>query len=268
MLNTKASTVPSWTRWHTLGLGLLLVGMIGLELFVPGDLRVTTWLSVLALLVVFALLVGHGITGRWLGVLIDSTNKISLSRLQMLLWTILILSGLLTAVAANVAAGVDEPLTITVPASLWLLMGISTASMIGSPILQNVQQQRAASVVAKQQALAQFARRSVDPVYIRFSGQMVMNQSVDAASIADIFAGSGVSTVGLVDIGQIQMFFFTLTLLFAYGTGLAHLFSTEAPLLAFPTLDAGMVALLGISHTGFLVNQAIPQNVSSTNLLN
>ena len=181
----------------------------------------------------------------------------SLSRLQMLLWTVLILSGLLTAVAANAAAGVNEPLAITVPASLWLLMGISTASMIGSPILQRVQQNRSASAEAKRHVLAQFARRSVDPTYIRFSGQMVMNQSIDAASIADIFAGSDINAIGLVNIGQIQMFFFTLILLFAYGTGLAQRFSMSAPISAFPAVDVGMVTLLGISHAGFLVNQAV-----------
>ena len=256
MVTAKASATPTWTTGHSLGLGLCLAGIVSLELLMPIALRVVTWLNVVVLLAAFTLVVGHGITGRWLGVLIDTANRMSLSRLQMLFWTFVVLSGLLTAVTANIQAHVNEPLAITIPAPLWLLMGISTASMVGSPILQHIQSNRATNTKAQQQAME---HQSLDPTSIRIGSENVINQGVDGASIADIFAGSDISTLGLVDIGQMQMFFFTLILLFTYGVGLAHLFSTPAPILALPTLDVGMVALLSISHAGFLANKALAQ---------
>ena len=242
-MTTTAVSSAGWTSRHTLALGTILAGIVLLELLLPASLRVLAWLSALALMAAFALVVGQGITGRWLGVLIDSTHKMSLSRLQMLLWTILILSGLLTAVAANVAAGVSEPLAITIPAPLWVLMGISTASMVGTPILQNVQQRRPTPAQASQAPLTAS----------HFSGQLVLNERAEAASSADLFAGSQVGTLGLVDIGQMQMVFFTLILL------LAQLFTSGGAISALPSLDTGMLALLGISHAGFLADQAIPQ---------
>lgn len=237
---------------------VILVGGTALELLMPGSARALTWVCVMGLMAIFGVVVGHGITHRWLGLLIDTEHKVSLSRLQMILWTILILSGFLTVVAANIDSGLVEPLRVAIPPELWVLMGISTSSMVGSPILQRAKQSRMVSDEEKQRTIDQLAQRSVDPSRVSFRGQVVVNHSLDAASIADIFQGSETGTVGLVDIGQVQMFFFTLVLVFAYGTALAGLFSTGEPIRALPVVDTGMLALLSISHAGFLVNKAIP----------
>lgn len=60
------------------------------------------WWETMVLLAGFAIVAGHGITGYWFGALIDSRSKMSLSRFQMTLWTILIISAYLTSVVINI----------------------------------------------------------------------------------------------------------------------------------------------------------------------
>jgi len=80
---------------------------------------------------------GHGILGLWRGLLVDERNKMSLSRLQMILWTIIVLSGFLTVALLNIRSRQADALSITVPPQLWLLIGISTTSLIGAPLILN-----------------------------------------------------------------------------------------------------------------------------------
>ena len=76
-------TSPVWRGWHTVSLLAILVVFIAIEVLAAPSQRFSAWLIIMALLISFALIAGHGITGHWLGLLIDSRNKISLSRLQM-----------------------------------------------------------------------------------------------------------------------------------------------------------------------------------------
>jgi hypothetical protein len=69
------------------------------------------------------------------GILVTERNVMSLSRFQMVLWTLLILSGYLITVMRRVHAGIANPFDIGIDWKLWALMGISTASLVGSPLL-------------------------------------------------------------------------------------------------------------------------------------
>jgi hypothetical protein len=60
------------------------------------------WLILLALFVAATLILSRTFTRRWLGVLIDERNKYSLSRFQMIFWTVIILSAFMASVLANV----------------------------------------------------------------------------------------------------------------------------------------------------------------------
>lgn len=97
------------------------------------------WLVSLILLSGSCVAIGYCITGVKLGLLIDGRNKIRLSRLQTVLWTIVIISGLLAAAVLNLAKG-EDPLNISIPSDLWFLMGITTASLVISPIIKNEKQ--------------------------------------------------------------------------------------------------------------------------------
>jgi hypothetical protein len=253
----------TWTSWHSASLLGILAAVFIVELL-PAPPRLWTWFSIMALLGLFAVVAGHGVTGLWLGLLIDTRNKVSLSRLQMTLWTILILSGFLAAVITNIDSGQPEPLSIAIPSELWLLMGISTASLVGSPLIVGLKKSRPVSEDEKVRALDQLSRQSVDPSKVAIRGQLVVNQNAETARIADLFQGSETGNAGQLDLGKLQMFFFTLVLLFAYGTALAALFKGGGgPIIALPAMDTGMLALLAISHAGYLVNKALPHSESA-----
>jgi hypothetical protein len=223
-----------WTRWHTFGLLLIVVGMAALGVATPGlNLsRLASWVLILALFLLFFVVVGHGFTGRAQGLLIDDRNKMSLSRLQMVLWTTIILSALLTVALTNIGQRADAPLGINVPGELWLLMGISTTSLVGSPLLKSTKMS---------------------------DGKIETRDNLGQAEVADLFRGEELSNAGVLDMAKVQMFFFTLVLVLAYGAQLGNLFAHSlTPISSLPNIDQSMVALLGISHAGYLANKAIP----------
>lgn len=244
------STVPVWTRWHTIGLVVIIVAIGALGVATPNlNLsKLASWLINVALFVVFLVVVGHGITGRPVGLLIDERNKMSLSRLQLVLWTITILSGLLTAALSNIGLFVAAqsnaalrsslpmpfaPLAIMVPSQVWLLMGISTTSLIGSPLLKS----------GKMAA-----------------GKIETRGDLGQAQVADLFRGEERNNYNVLDLARVQMFFFTLVLVLAYAVLLGSLFSASTSAISgLPDIDPSMVTLLGISHAGYLANKAVPR---------
>src|SRR5262245_19764653 len=90
-------THPRWTAWHTVALVADLGAVVAAGVLPRGPYRAAGWVVSLALLVAFAAVIGQGVTGWWRGALMDSRNCLSLSRLQALVWTVLILSAVSTA---------------------------------------------------------------------------------------------------------------------------------------------------------------------------
>lgn len=221
------------------------------------------WVTMMVLLAAFILVAGHGITGYWFGALIDAQNKMSLSRFQMILWTILIMSAYLTAVLINIQLGSSKEATdIALDPSLWALMGISTASLVGSPLLKSKKKAEPSATLSppldteEERTLKLLKDQGVDEVVIE--GQIVSNLSPDKASWGDLFKGEDVSTAGHLDLAKVQMFYFTVITLIAYGVVLGATFDkVSRPITDFPELSAGILTLLGISHAGYLTSKAV-----------
>lgn len=252
-----------WTGWHTASLAGIVAAIFLINHFMPPPLRLWSWLGTLGLLTLFAVVAGHGAMGLWLGLLIDSRNKVSLSRLQIMAWTVMLLSAFLTAVLHNIDGGFDEPLAVTIPVQLWVLMGISTAALVGSPLLVQAKQGRSVSPETKTRVLERFAKRLGDPSKVEVQGQIVANCSPEDARLVDMFRGSETGNVGQLDLAKLQMFFVTLMLWLAYGAGLAQMFSKSVEKITeLPTMDAGMLVLLTISHVGYLASKALPKGES------
>lgn len=246
------------------------------------------WLSSLVILGLFTLGVGHALTGTWKSLLIDDRNKVSLSRLQLALWTGLVLSTYATVVVWNRTDGSPNPLNVPMPQELWILLGISTASLVGSNLIKSDQEKKPsvldtpralpASVASKKRAIvrALAAHRQVS------EGQLAANEKPEQARWTDIFKGEGVDNFTYLDLGKVQLFFFTVILVLLYATAVGSRFDghtrdytgehatvenlTEAERAArgqdefeFPDFDEAMVALLGISHAGYLANKAAKQ---------
>lgn len=274
----------TWTQWHTAALAVITVVVIGAGLLIPSAAqaqhgqpspRLWSWLETLILLAAFVTIAGHGITGLWRGALIDDRNKMSLSRLQMIVWTIVVLSGFLAAALDNIRAGpTNSPLGIAIPAELWALMGITTTALLGSPLILSTKKARPAN---PQQARETLARLGAAPVpagapaqapgvaahsrQVTHQGQVLVNVRPEDAQWSDLFLGEETGNGANLDLGKIQMFYFTLIVALAYAVALGALFAGgTVPIRAFPALDASMVALLGISNGGYLANKAIPHS--------
>lgn len=250
--------VGEWTWPHTGGL-LALTGLgVWMAVSRPAGIY-TSWLVVMAAMLAFILIAGHGIKGVWRGAFIDERNRISLARFQMLAWTIVLLSGLATIVIARVAGDAMTAMQITIDPNLWILMGISATSLVGSPMIQSNKAGRGQDrVSAHDQVTAQGG--NLDEVAVL--GQMVKFKTIDKASWSDLFTGEDVSNFSFLDLGKIQMFFFTVLLVLSYGVSLGSLLLSGNLPDALPSVSEGMLALLGISHGGYLVNKTIPSRAA------
>ncbi|MBA3348790.1 MAG: hypothetical protein H0T13_09550 [Actinobacteria bacterium] len=233
---------PQWRSSHTFGIiGLVAaLGVIGVWLPRAGEKMayfdnptLVAWLAIAVLMTLVGVVAGHGVTGLARGVLIDDRHRLSLSRLQMLLWTVLVLSGWMAAALSNIGRGAATPLDVAVPSELWLAMGISTASLVASPV-----------------ALAY--KQSKRP------GQVESLPLQEDSGWADLFRGEEVTDSHHLDLGKVQMLLFTVVVILAYALALGDLFSAKEAFATLPALDDAVVSLLVISHAGYLAKKAVP----------
>jgi hypothetical protein len=243
---TAAVPYAARARWrgiHTLLLGVILVAISVVGISLPqsggqlgflGQRTVVAWLLIAALMGAFAAVAGHGVTGLARGVLIDDRHRLSLSRLQMLLWTVLVLSAYMAAALANIGREAASPLTVEIPSELWLAMGISTASLVAAP----------AALAYKQK---------------RRPGQLEALPDPADSHVSDLFRGEEVTDYDHLDLGKVQMFLFTVVVVLGYGLGLGNMFDeTKGVFTTLPAIDDAVVTLLAISHAGYLTKKAVP----------
>lgn len=91
---------------------------------------------------------------------------------------------------------------------------------------------------------------------------VVVNKSVNEAKFSDMFKGDELATTKNVNLAKVQMFFFTIIIAISYGLTLYILIVTadSANLIQeFPALDESIIAILAISHAGYLGNKSIDQ---------
>lgn len=255
-----------WQRRHTIGLLVLIAVFILVALFssvvlswfgLPSTSMKALWIGFMVLMGASIVLIGHGITGESKGFLIDPRNKMSLSRLQLVLWTIVILPAFLAAAVFNFGANAEDPLNITVPPEVWGLLGISAGSLVGSGIIKSGRSDADPEEVAQ-------AEQAPDPVPADLKNEQDINAQPGEASVSDLFKGELVGSRNYLEVGKVQMFFFTLIVVFAYGKAVAASFDMGGEMInSLPDLSAGILALLAISHAGYLANKNVsiePQN--------
>ncbi|MCK6584901.1 MAG: hypothetical protein HUU11_03060 [Anaerolineales bacterium] len=327
------------------------VVFIGLSSWIPIHLR---WIITIALYTWFMGVVGQHVTGseiegnngrkrfvpgRFAGVLIDSSNKMSLSRLQITLWTILIFSvttviGLDRSIpvlegrvsqsagetsSAESAGEQHGALNIVFPGELLAALGISTTSLAAASLIKSGKtetksnkvtmllddqirltqkeiediegliQERTKiteeiekwSLVDTEEARAklnllrpklltiesELKKRPLDKAQENLKqlqtlqdesrADIRVNKNISEAKWSDLFNGDLISNFGKVDVAKVQMFYFTVLLIFTYGTLLWGLLSQEpawqlSAAVELPPFSDSLVGLLGISHAGYL----------------
>lgn len=224
------------------------------------------WLLVLSALTVFTIECGRSVTGRWLGALIDERNVISLSRFQIVLWTLLLMSAFLSAALYNMLVHLPSPLNITIQQELWWLMGISTASLIGSPLILNTKTGKTNDTTEVSKTFELLEKQGDEADTLATKGHVLINTDIAKARWSDMFTGEEVGNAAHLDVARLQMFFITLVTVLAYAVALGRLFASQPsqgiPIL--PELSGSMIALIAISHTGYLAAKAVPRSQSGT----
>jgi hypothetical protein len=209
------------------------------------------WALIVCSITIFILFLGRWVSGTALGILIGNRNLMSLSRFQMVLWTVLIFSAYLTMALCRVRSGAKDPLTIGMDWHLWALMGISTTSLVGVPLLLGAKTQKEVHPDAINKAERQLKETIAPENYI---GSLYANKTMNEASLCDIFQGDEVGNTSCIDVAKMQMFLFTLVGLVSYGAAVHHVL-TGVDYSLMPTVPDGLVALMGISHAGYLASK-------------
>lgn len=195
---------------------------------------------------------GGGLYGKWYGILIDSRHRFSLTKFQIILWTIIILSLIFGVFTARAFAKVSEPLNFEIPSELLILMGISATSTVLSSTIKSQKKGR-----VKTRSLAM----GKDDYQPKFYQMFMVEEGEDIDK--------------LVDPTKFQNFLITVLLAIAFVvSALNQLTARELELLkelgknapqkaildgikALPGISDNntLLTLLGISHAGYITGK-------------
>jgi hypothetical protein len=194
-------------------------------------------------LLVFCLCIGIAINGRLGGLIIDARNKMSLSKLQAVAWTILVLSAWIAFVVTRARLGATGPEDVVLPPELLAAMGISATSLVAAPVILSL--------------------KAPDTVHT--------NDAPGNAQWLDLFRGDDVGNANSPDLGKIQQFLITVVVLAVYAGDIWNTLGAPAALVphsknidfsnylhTLPVFNANLAWLIGISHAGYLAYKAAP----------
>ncbi len=213
-----------------------------------------TWIVVFLIMIGFLAIIGKKITKRKTGALIDEKNKFSLSRLQIVIWMLVILSAYAAACLYNMYFKNQNPLTIALPEEIWVLMGITTTTLVGSPLILNSKKEKPDKKERDMnRATLKEKNPEIDITQLTNKNLVMFKKDPSAADITDLFRGDETGNFAQIDIGKVQLIFFTSILAIAYSASILNLFTQiSGSITNFPEFDTGMTALLGISNAGLL----------------
>ncbi len=231
------------------------------SLFVLGCVRVGYWIVYEVLFGAMIVCVGLAINRRADGVLISSRNRVSLSRLQFVAWTVVIVPALPAAAGRNLAID-GEPLAIKVPAEIWLMLGVQTTALIGSPVLlANKGVALITGVGAAARLAVPFEGAEGNP-NISAKPAVVRMDAASEAKWSNLFTGEETSNFRHVDMSRLQLFFFNLAALplYAAAVWLMLLEPKSALIESFPAVSPALAILMGASNAGYLLGKLVPKN--------
>jgi hypothetical protein len=251
----KAKRNKAERKKRKTAVGAAIVSLVILSALVPfaplefawlGSSALGVWLIDLFLVAALVAVLGVGFKQSIFGILIDGRNKFSLSRLQIVLWTILFVATFFVAYVWNIGhtADLSKALALVVPSTVWLLMGMSGVSAAGSPAILSAKPDTGPA--APPPALKDDAK-FVD-------GVVVKRKAGEAAQWSDMILGDEVGNTDAIDVGKVQLLLLTLVAIVAYGFAIAQtLVAANGGVIAkLPDMDNGFLTLIGASHLTYL----------------
>jgi hypothetical protein len=140
---------------------------------------------------------------------------------------------------------------------LWALLGISTTSLVGAPLILSTKKdyEPAPSVTQK---TAQMLNESEQDITANKQGTLYANSKISDARLTDIFQGDELANTAQIDLAKVQMFYFTIMAAICFLVMVFKmLVAGNSDLSQLPLLPDGIVAVLGISHAGYLTSKSI-----------
>ncbi len=268
-VGAATAATPSTIRQGkvVLGIGILIliIGLVVVPLIGGPVARVRGIAFALSLLGVLGLFAafGQAITGFWGGILMSGRNAYSLSRMQGVCWSWVVLSALAAAVACNlwnVGAPIAAPFNIDIPTNLLVVLGISGATVAAAPAALAL---RAATQPAKTQVDA--ARARLDEPSLGNTGQVVTRADAMRASWLDIIQGDEVSNAGVIDLSKVQQLLVTALLVVGYAVLVGRSFTRDfdqAGISGLPDFSGGFAWLVGISHGAYIAYKGAPKSAA------
>jgi hypothetical protein len=211
--------------------------------------------------------IGVTLNRRVAGLIIDNRNRMSLSKLQMLAWTVVVVSALTVSAAYNLRNGFPaggNPLQIGIPSELLFAMGIAAASFVATPTVLALKAQETPTAADVSDAQAAVKAGAT----LQAVGKVHGRSDPAAAEWADLFRGDEVGTADTPDLSKIQQFAITLLLLGIYSGQVIQHFLWLSPkvttgITTLPLLGSQFIVLMGISHASYLVYKAAPHSDSA-----
>ena len=239
--------------------------------------RQFVWLTTLVMLTISLGVIGVAVNNRPSGILIDRDNRISLSRLQLVVWSSVLISALTTAGLDNVFTQSNSPpLNIEIPPQIWALLGLGAFSATAAPVLNDKQRNdpnyrvamvdggvisRSDNATPNQRQMAQTEIASIVKKRLEltkqggFTGRRYHNATPEDARWMNLITGD-TEGAAEVDISRVQKLLFTLLLTIVYSAALWKEFDGSAAITAFPSVSDGFLVLLGVSHAAYLADKS------------
>jgi hypothetical protein len=162
-----------------------------LEDLVHGWPVAALWLAILLLTALFSLFVGWYYATRWSGVLINRYNRYSLSQLQFVLWTLLIVSSAMAFFLVRLRAGpLGAGLNFDVPPELAGIFAISSVSAGATMTIQGVKKAKDATTSAVERSCrAALKQEGADYLNEWAGADDAKRASVDLQKLPGLVAG-------------------------------------------------------------------------------
>jgi hypothetical protein len=232
----------------------LIGGKVGI-----GGGRPETWGITIALFAAALVVAGYAIRSRWDGVFIDRDNRISLSRFQLVLWTIVLISALLTAGLTNAVSPSDPaPLNIFIQREIWGLLGLGAFTAVAAPAIKDSKRNPAGaqSLAPPPGSTAMLVRDQKLSAAPLMDNRVLVKADPRDARWIDLIMGD-YEGFAYVDVSKLQQLTFTLVLVAIYTMALSATMAAAGAIHRFPTVDPGFLALLAISHAAYLADKQI-----------
>lgn len=212
----------------------------------------------------FVAAIGMTKHGDPLEIIAAGRNRYSLSRLQMLLWTWIVVATVVAAVICRAwgldgLTGATDPLAIGIDPELVDAMGIGLFTGAAAPALLSLKAGGDGEPIDERSV----SRRMGEPVCL--SGTIVARPSTSRCRITDLVSGDEAANAATIDLSKVQQLIISAGIVLVYLLsaftffGSAGFVPQHGGLLQLPGLSPDLVKLLLVSHAGYLGYKAVPK---------